>query len=153
MPVSSFTTRFSDSKIVMTDFGAEGMPKIVLVGGSKHSILYSSEFSVDATKLEQAIVDQLSTLNDVQDNYSTSLSVQPQPADQVTRIALEESSIQPEQCQLVDAFGRVIAASAYIQLNADNSLDLDCRTLASGNYTLVLPTSKGVRHASIIVHH
>ena len=49
------TIRFSNSAIDMMDYGSTGMPKIVVVGGSNHTVYYNSNNTVDATNLQNAI--------------------------------------------------------------------------------------------------
>ncbi len=53
------STKFSDPAITMSDYGVDGMPKIVVLGGSDHKVYYnenSSSVGVD-TAIDQALAD------------------------------------------------------------------------------------------------
>jgi hypothetical protein len=52
---------FSDTNIKMSDYGADGMPKVVVAGGSSHTIYYNRNNTAanNATAIESAIIDAL----------------------------------------------------------------------------------------------
>jgi len=53
------STKFSDPAITMSDYGVDGMPKIVVLGGSNHKVYYnenSSSAGIGAA-IDQALID------------------------------------------------------------------------------------------------
>ncbi len=55
IPLSSYSRRFSNSRIDMSDYGSHGMPKVVVVGGSKRTVHYNANNTVVASKIQDAI--------------------------------------------------------------------------------------------------
>ncbi len=52
---------FSNAMINMTDYGAAGMPKIVVIGGSSHTVFYNQEGAINVTNFDNAINQALVT--------------------------------------------------------------------------------------------
>ena len=52
-------TKFSDESIKMTNYGVDGMPKIIVVGGANHQIYFDEEKSYEGVKeaIDQALED------------------------------------------------------------------------------------------------
>jgi hypothetical protein len=59
---------FSDKAVKMSDYGASGMPKVVVLAGKAHSILFNQNNGVDATKLSDAIDKGLNLSTGFKDN-------------------------------------------------------------------------------------
>lgn len=74
---------FSDAAVRMKDYGASGMPKIVVLAGKTHSVLFNQNNGVDATKLGGAIDKGLDFSTGLTDNTtgvnSFNLSLFPNP--------------------------------------------------------------------------
>ena len=53
------TTKFSDASISMSDYGTDGMPKIVVLGGSNHQVYFNKNSSSVGVKeaIDQALAD------------------------------------------------------------------------------------------------
>ena len=53
------TTKFSDASISMSDYGTDGMPKIVVLGGSNHQVYFNKNSSSEGVKeaIDQALAD------------------------------------------------------------------------------------------------
>lgn len=73
-------TLFSNSAIDMTDYGTPGMPKIVVVAGADHQVLYNTNDVVNATLLQEAIDTGLALTGIENPEISGSIvSVSPNP--------------------------------------------------------------------------
>ena len=53
------STKFSNASIKMSDYGASGMPKVVVVGNYTHNVYYSAINTVNAASLNTAILNAL----------------------------------------------------------------------------------------------
>src|SRR6187455_3648496 len=54
-PQNAYSLRFSNADIDMSDYGSAGMPKIVVLGGTSHTVFYNVNNAVNATALQSAI--------------------------------------------------------------------------------------------------
>ena len=84
----SWSLRFSNTAINMSHYGSPGMPKIVVIGPN-HTVFYNSNNTVNATNLQNAINNALATTGLSENNLpASSLSVLPNPTQDVTKIKL-----------------------------------------------------------------
>jgi len=84
----SWSLRFSNAAINMTHYGSPGMPKIVVLGPN-HAVFYNSNNTVNATNLQNAINNALTTTGLNENNLpASSLTVLPNPAQNETKIKL-----------------------------------------------------------------
>ncbi len=64
IPSSIFSKRFSNSSIDMTHYGTTGMPKIVIVAGNEHKVMYNANNTVNISDI-QAAINQGLIANDI----------------------------------------------------------------------------------------
>jgi hypothetical protein len=154
MTDASFFARFSDSKIKMTDFGAQGMPKIVVMGGANHDVLYSSENSVDASALQKAIADQIALTSDVRSSATTSLNIFPNPSADFVHVSLDTKSTQSVCVELLNANGQIVCDYSSTDLNiTNNSFTINTTDLVSGSYFLRTTSAAGSSVTKLVVAH
>jgi hypothetical protein len=74
---------FSDAVITMSDYGTNGMPKVVVMGGSAHQVYYNANNSAanNETAIRSAIISALgiSKIENIKNN-TTNVNVHPNPA-------------------------------------------------------------------------
>src|SRR5712671_2429145 len=79
--------RFSNASINMADYGSTGMPKIVVIGGTNHTVFYSANNTVNSNNLQGAINSALNATGVNEPGGSiSSFSVFPNPAAAATEI-------------------------------------------------------------------
>lgn len=78
-------TKFSNAVISMSDYGTDGMPKIVVLGGADHAIVYNQNSGVTTANVQGAINSLLTAdVNNVtQEETLLSLKVVPNPASEI----------------------------------------------------------------------
>ena len=144
---------FSDPAINMADYGASGMPKIVVIGGNTHTVFYIANDVVDANDLQDAIDDALSSdgIND-QHRLTSSLTVSPNPASGqalVTFDLLENTNIR---VQLFDLSGKLIKQVFAGNLSSGkNQVEVDTQTLAAGTYLLKVSNGSRSNFSNLVV--
>lgn len=101
------TTRFSNNAINMLDYESIGMPKIVVIGGSDHTVFYNSNNTVDANELQAAINKALavSSTKEIMPN-ATSLKVSPNPTNNVATLSFTLTSPSQVVIDLYNVEGR-----------------------------------------------
>ena len=73
---SLFSLRFSNAVIKMSNYGSFGMPKIVVLAGSDHKVLYNINNTVNSKDLQNAINTGLSlTATNEQIEAATSITI------------------------------------------------------------------------------
>jgi hypothetical protein len=89
---------FSSKVVKMSDYGTAGMPKIVVIAGKDHTILFNQDNTISTTDLTDAINKGLSLVpNGIADNsvadFKLELFPNPLKADKITlNYILEENS-------------------------------------------------------------
>ena len=76
------STKFSDASISMSDYGASGMPKIVVLGGANHTVEYNAISGVTTSAVQQAINSLLSAsgIEEITNGTTSKMIVFPNPA-------------------------------------------------------------------------
>ena len=149
------TAFFSNEYINMSDFGLAGMPKIVLMGGTDHKVLYHDENTVDSAALSLAIASQLSNANDVRsDEQMPTISCYPNPTDASVTISFP-STINPLAIiQVLDEQGKLVMNSSVSDaLYTSNALRLQTTSLSTGCYVLQIIDGTNRLHGGFQVIH
>lgn len=103
------TISFSNAAISMNDYGGPGMPKIVVLGGSGHTVFYTANNTVDATALQNAINAALVVAGVEERNpLAAGLSVVPVPATDEARITFTLAHASPVSIGLYDPAGKLV---------------------------------------------
>lgn len=103
------TTRFSNNAINMLDYESIGMPKIVVIGGSDHTVFYNTNNTVDANDLQAAINKALalSSTIEIKPN-ATALKVSPNPTNNGTTLSFTLTSPSQVVIDLYNVEGRKV---------------------------------------------
>lgn len=150
-------TTFSDNHITMSDYGTDGMPKIVVLGGSDHKIFFNENSS--STGIEDAISAAFAASNSVAiDELSDSkLSVSsfPNPATDVLTVSYELGQRSSVAMEVVDLLGNqvVVLRNEGAKGAGAHQTQVDVQDLNNGAYFLKLSTTDGVKTVSFIVAH
>lgn len=103
------TTRFSNNAINMLDYESIGMPKIVVIGGSDHTVFYNTNNTVDANDLQAAINKALalSSTIEIKPN-ATALKVSPNPTNNAATLSFTLTSPSQVVIDLYNVEGRKV---------------------------------------------
>jgi hypothetical protein len=128
--------RFSNAAINMMDYGSAGMPKIVVLGGTSHTVFYNANNSVNATDIQNAINAALSAtgINEAGSNFN-SLNLYPNPAKGKAEINIDLLKSGNATVQIYNLSGKRIRNIFSGPLTAgENKLSIDLQGLSSGMY-------------------
>ena len=149
----SGATIFSDASIDMADYGAFGMPKIVVVGGADYQVFYQSDFAVDANQLQAGITDALITIPTTNiKSKNNSFTIYPNPAISEATIKVYLAQETEIQIQVFSSIGQKVLTLNKGQLKAgDQSIIINTSKLLPGNYTVQIAAEKFKKSAMLKV--
>lgn len=152
---SSYSLRFTNSKIKMTDYGTSGMPKIVVLAGSNHTVLYNINNTVNATDLKNAINNAL-VITGTSDNTNTdhSLKISPNPTRESTIISCTLDQPSKVKIELLNADGKLIQTIYSGNLTGgENKMNVNVSNYHSGIYYIKLSTGDKMKSAKFSIVH
>ncbi|HRY98563.1 MAG TPA: T9SS type A sorting domain-containing protein [Bacteroidales bacterium] len=144
-------TTFSSSTIKMSDYGSDGMPKIVVVAGNDHRVFFNANNTVNGFTLRDSIASALEHIALSTDDPEGSLmALQAWPNPAVEEVFLRFSLDQPSsvRLELADMQGRIQASSLYSAAQAgEQQTSLQLGTLSPGAYILRIYDGRGIHRA------
>ena len=158
MPVS---TIFSSTDVIMTDYSevnGTGMPKVVVLGGSSHTIYYN-ENNADPTLIgvQTAINDALSAPLGIEQSLSNGfeISTYPNPVNDVLNVSYTKIQGAIINFTIVDVLGKVVLS---IEDNLSYSVaetikSINISELNNGNYFLKISSESVVESIPFVVSH
>ena len=143
-------TAFSSSDIKMSDYGANGMPKVVVLGGSNHQVFYNTnDNQIDFNDISLAIDDALGATLAINNKETSNfgLSVFPNPVNDFLSINYKVSDSNPIIFEVVNLLGETVLTlnDNQVQLVGTNERVIDLNILKNGVYFLKA-NSKSVQH-------
>ena len=156
MPASLFSARFSSQFIVMTDYGKNGMPKVVIVGGKDHKVYYNANNEVEAELILNSINSAIEQTTSVQEQPKTDqlhLMLNPNPS--TTNETVLSFSLTKSSSVVVDVIsesGSVVkSVSAQSYDAGTHKTAINTSELPSGTYFVRVFSNVGVDVVKCIV--
>ena len=132
-------TKFSDIAFNMDDYGTPGMPKIVVLGGANHEIVYNQNSGVSTIGVQTAINGLLSLGAPViNETGSLNLKVIPNPVVSDFQI---DYSIEKNSDVLIELFS--LAGEALLQVTEKNQ--------SSGNHSISLANKISLKNGMYVI--
>ncbi len=132
------TIRFSNASINMNHYGSTGMPKVVVVGGTNHTVFYNTNNSINSTNLQNAINAALTATGiNEQNNKASALTVFPNPSGNSAEVKFNLVKSSNVILELFNLEGKYIGNIFTGNLNAgDNKIKVNLDTVAVGMYLI-----------------
>lgn len=138
---------FSDSNIRMSDYGADAMPKTIILGGYNHHVYYMNDLGADTAAMHAAInAALLATGISEANNASSNSLVYPNPASDIANVSFtvtEEGNVTIEILNLTGELIRKTVSDHHLVGTFRDQID--CTDLADGAY--LVKVSCGDTHA------
>jgi len=155
---------FKSNAIKMSDYGANGMPKIVVIGGNNHTVYYNAIApNISATGIKDGIDAAIAAINSNTNtatgiNESTSLLdelvLYPNPANTSTELKITLQQSEKLKVEVLNQLGQVVKEVYAGQLSKGNhSIKITTSDLATGNYFLSISNGPAVRKEQMIITH
>ncbi|MBK6861605.1 MAG: T9SS type A sorting domain-containing protein [Saprospiraceae bacterium] len=152
---NSYSLRFSNSKIKMSDYGSDGMPKIVVVAGNDHKVYYNVNNTVNPTNLQKAINTALIlTGTSDQNNTESTLTISPNPVKESTVVSFNLEKAANVKMDLLNVEGKLIQTVFSGKLaSGENSLNVNMANYNQGIYFVKLSYENKSKLAKFSVAH
>ncbi|MGV3629895.1 MAG: T9SS type A sorting domain-containing protein [Bacteroidota bacterium] len=151
-------TPFSNALISMADYGEDGMPKVIVLGGNSHTVFYNANNSdIDAVNISNAISSALSgaSLNEL--NQKKELVVYPNPGTADFSINIEALGIQStDEVNIVlkNIAGDEVSHIFKGKWNANQpTIQFNTAHLSAGTYFVHCTDQKTARTLKIVISH
>jgi len=151
-------TTFSSADISMSDYGTNGMPKVVVLGGASHTIYYN-ENNAQPTFIgaQSAISDALSAPLAVEQSVSNEfeISTYPNPVNNVLNVLYTKNQSTSINFTIVDVLGKVVLKAEDNSSSSTEKLikSINVSTLNNGNYFLKISSESVVESMPFVVSH
>lgn len=155
LDLSSYSYRFSNSAIKMSNYGSAGMPKCVVLAGTDHKIMYNVNNSVSSTDLQKAINTALVLTGTTEDNVTGSaLKISPNPVNESAIITCALDQASNVRIELLNADGKLVETVFTGKLNSgENKMNLNVANYHSGIYYITLSAGDKIKSAKFSIVH
>lgn len=146
------TVRFSNTAINMADYGSYGMPKVVVLGGTAHTVFFDANDVIDPTGLQNAINAALVVAGvEEHANGATALSVFPNPAGPSATVKFTLPAAAGITMELFNLAGKRLETAYNGKLPAGgHEVPIHLAGLAAGTYLLKLSDGTTARYTNLI---
>ena len=140
--LSGASAIFSNSGVVESTYGSGGMPKIVVLGGSNHTVFYNQNGPLDVSNFNTAINNALAAAVGIEENTMDhfKLALFPNPiTDKKTIVTYNLKSNEEITIEIYNALGaKVKNVLNERQSIGKNDLQIDLSSFTSGSYFIKL---------------
>lgn len=131
---------FSDNAIKMSDYGTDGMPKVVVVGGPAHKVYFNANNTLDGFALQDSILSALNAgTTGIRDKKKPSfqLSLFPNPLVESSQLFLELKESGDAQIRILSMDGTMVYNANHAGLSpGQHKIPLTPALLSKGIYLL-----------------
>ena len=136
--------KFSDPSISMSDYGVNGMPKIVVLAGLDHKVYFNENSSHQG--IDVAISQAVNSTEIVEStNSDFELKIYPNPSKNNLNIELSNKVYNEFKFEIINILGESISVSNNPVID-ENKVNIDISSLKNGVY--ILKTSSGIMEQS-----
>lgn len=150
------STRFSSTSVKMTDYGAAGMPKVVVLGGTNHTVFYNANNTVSGQAINTAITLALGSTSGIIENSNAIAysKVFPNPSKNNTNISFYLKSTSEIQVDIYNAVGMHVKTIFSGKETAGvHNYDADCSDLSNGLYFVKINSGNERKTMMLSVAH
>lgn len=152
---NAFSLRFVNSAIKMTHYGSNGMPKIVVLAGADHKVLYNVNNTINTKDFQKAIdAGLVITGTSEEENIGASLSISPNPVKGLTVLSFNLEQASDVKIELLNAEGKLMqTVFTGKRASGENTLDLNMTSYSQGIYFVKLSYGIKAKLAKFSVVH
>ena len=148
-------TTFSSSDISMSDYGANGMPKVAVLGGNDHTVYFNrNDTYITFSGVESAINDALSVPLDLQENFNNSnILAYPNPVNNVLTVSCDLELTDILNIKIVNILGKVVLDIDKNKFISKGHNKINVSDLDPGTYFLTISSSENFESLSFVVQN
>ena len=143
-------TTFSSSDISMGDYGTNGMPKVVVLGGSDYTVfLNKNDNKINFPGVQGAINDALNAPLEIEQvgKNNFELVTYPNPVNNILNISTSKDPSETITFSVIDALGKTVIQGEKL------TTSIDVSSLNNGNYFLKVSSEKSSESIPFVVNH
>jgi hypothetical protein len=145
---------FSDASVKMTDYGAEAMPKIVVLGGWGHKVFFTQDNGLNVTNLKNAINAALIGTGIGQKQDDLQFNIYPNPVVNSATISCTIPQSGDADFSVFSLTGHKIQTFKLSGLvKGKNTIPVDLGSLANGSYLVRLESDSYSESIKLIIIH
>lgn len=148
---------FSNAAVKMTDYGTAGMPKVVVLAGKDHSILFNQDNTINTTDLTNAIDKGLNLPNGINKNSKLDLKIElfPNPlADDKVKLNYSLDEVASVNIEIYNTLGSKEFSQLYERQSAGkHETVLNLESFTNGIYFIRLNIQNYSKTLKLIVSH
>jgi hypothetical protein len=141
----------SNIAVNQSNFGEPGMPKIVMMAGTSHQILFNENNGLNATSLSNAISAALALTALPQQDVVSPFSIYPNPVKGQLNIEFNQANSGSVRIEITNMLGiPVLPQTTYQNEMGSSHITIDELSLANGFYLVKVYTNNQVFSSKII---
>lgn len=148
-------TKFSNSAISMSDYGTDGMPKIVVLGGVNHDIAYNQNSGVTTSSVQSVINNLLASasVNEIESTNNFNVKVIPNPVKGNASIEYTLDNTSSVQLEIFSVIGELVyETKENNQVSGNHKLTIEeSSKLINGIYILKLTTNNKTESINFVI--
>ena len=149
---------FSNTDLDMLDYGQIGMPKVVVIGKSTHTVYYNGNNNqISLNDIKAAIDNALSPVLEVEKSRinKTKISVFPNPVNNMLNILYTQDQSTSIYINVVDILGKTVLSVQKDVLFSEEELinSINISELDNGNYFLRIYSENIIENIPFVVSH
>lgn len=155
IPTMDFSYRFSDASIKMSDYGSTAMPKVVVLGGSAHTVFYNVDNTVDPTAMITAINNALAAPSGIESKNmdKVALNVYPNPANNMMNLSFALNKSSNVTVEIMNNLGQSVYAKNETYHSGEIMLTINTIDFSNGVYFLKICDEIGTRTLKFSIAH
>jgi hypothetical protein len=151
-------TTFSSADISMGDYGTNGMPKVVVLGGTSHTVYYNTNNNqINFNGVQTAINSALATPLAIEQSVSNKFEIltYPNPVNNVLNVLYTKNQSTSMNFTIVDVLGKVVLKAEENSSSSTEKLikSINVSALNNGNYFLKISSGVVVESIPFVVSH
>jgi hypothetical protein len=147
---------FSNAAVNMSDYGAAGMPKIIVIGGPSHTVFYDAEGAVNVTDFDNAINQALVTgiFENSKSDFKMNLFPNPTATGNTTTLSYSLTQNSTVTLDIYNTVGAKVKSIVMEKQNAGkHEIAIDLEGLSNGAYFIKLNVGEESQMVKFTVAH
>lgn len=144
---------FSDPAISMLDYESEGMPKVIVLGGSNHTVFYNANYTVDGTEMQTAITSAIGAAG-INDKNSTipKIEIFPNPSKTLANVSFTLKKSANVTIEVFNLQGKKMNFNFEgFMMSGENLVKINTTTFRSGIYVAKVSDNTSSQFINLIV--